>query len=299
MGKFSDIDKYWQDANSSINARTADTLMQAGVKVHPCRERGTSAKAPYTPRGFLAASSDPIDLDRWSLMFPRAIWGLPCALNNVLALDADRHGKGDGVANLFALFQRHQFNRRTVPAVITPSGGMHFYFNRPLGLGQTRGTLCQAVDIRDNAYVIAPGCTLADGREYQLIEGTLEQFARAIGSRRLPDPPEWLLPMLVHPPIEPRTNLQTPATLDDETVQNQIKGILRTILRAEEGTRNMLLFWGACKLAEMVAADLVALGIVEMLLDDAGTRIGLPSREIRATAISGLRKVLGGDHDAC
>jgi len=298
MSRFSGIDKYWQEADLSINGRTAKALMQAGVKVHPCRECGTSAKAPYTPRGFLAASSDPIDRDRWSLMFPRAVWGLPCALNNVLALDADRHGKGDGVANLFALFQRYQFDRRTVPAVITPSGGMHFYFNRPLGLGQTRGTLCQAVDVRDNAYVIAPGCTMADGREYQLVEGTLEQFARAIGSRRLPDPPEWLLPMLVHPPIAQRTDLQTPATVDDETLKNQIKGIVRAILRAEEGTRNLLLFWGACRLAEMVAADLIGLEIAEMLLDDAGTHIGLPPREIRATAISGLRRVLGGNHNA-
>lgn len=281
------------------NILTGEILMRTSIKVLPCREGNPSAKAPYPKKGFHAATADHAQRLRWSRKYPYAVWGLPCALNGTLVLDADRHGNGDGVANLVALFEQHKFDWRSVPIVATPNGGYHVYFNRPTGLGPTRATLCQAVDIRDNAYVIAPGCKMLDGREYQLVSGNLEQFAESLCMRRLPDPPDWMMSLLVHPPMSRRTDLPTPATVDDETVQNQIKGILRVILRAEEGTRNRLLFWGACKLGKMVAADLVALGFVEMLLDDAGTRIGLPSREIRATAISGLRTALGGNHDAC
>jgi hypothetical protein len=176
---------------------------------------------------------------------------------------------------------------------------MHFYFRRPLGLGQTRGTLCKAVDIRDKAYVIAPGCRMADGRVYRLVEGTIEQFAGAIGTQSLPEPPEWMLPMLVHPPRPQRTTSPALATVDEETLKNQIKGILKALRLAEEGTRNKLLFWAACRLGEMILAELIAYELAEALLERAGEELGLSAREIRSTIASGLRKGREGDHNAC
>lgn len=283
----------------SNNIATGRVLMRAGVKVFPCRELGAAVKAPYINGGFQQATTDILIGEGWAHKFPYAAWGLPCALNSVLVIDADRHGNGDGVANLLALFDRHGFDWRTVPTVATPNDGYHFYFNRPTGLGPTKAHLCEAVDLRDNGYAIAPNCQMGDGRWYGLVEGSLTQFAEDIAARRLPDPPEWMMPMLAHPQMRRRPVPQTGAYVNDETLQNQIKGIVRTLLEAEEGTRNTLLFWGACRLAEMVATDLIALTFAEMLLDDVGTRIGLPSREVRSTIISGLRKILGGDHDAC
>lgn len=295
MSRFFNIGKYWQDVDLSVSARTADILMQAGVSVFPCREGGPSAKAPYTQRGFFAASTDPLDGGQWSLMFPNAVWGLPCALNNVLAIDADRHGKGDGVANIFALFEKYQFDWRTLPVVATPNAGYHFYFGRPATLGQTRAKLCDAVDIRDNAYVIAPGSMMADGCQYRLLEGTVQQFGEAIAARCLPYPPAWMLPMLVRPSMPKRP--PPTMSIDDEALKNQIHGIINKVLGADEGNRNNLLYWMACRFGEMVLADILALEVAEILLDKAGSHIGLSAREIRATAISGLRKILEGDHD--
>src|SRR5687768_14436803 len=90
---------------TSQNFLTATALIAAGVNVFPCVEGGSTAKAPYTRHGFKEASTDPIKVDLWLSKYPDAIWGLPCAMNGVLVLDADRHGKGDGVANLLALFE--------------------------------------------------------------------------------------------------------------------------------------------------------------------------------------------------
>lgn len=278
------------------NIRTRSALMRAGVTVFPCQEGGAFAKAPYTRRGFKDATTDQLTADLWSLKYPGAVWGLPCAMNGVLVLDADRHGKGDGVANILALFESNQFDWRSVPTVATPSGGYHFYFNRPAGMGRTRATLCQAVDIRDNAYVIAPECRMLGGRGYALVEGNLTQFAEAIATHCLPDPPIWMTPMLVHPPAPKWTG--STRSVDEEALKKQVKGILLAVLRAEEGNRNRLLFWAACRLAELVRADLLALEVAEMLLDEAGSRVGLPVPETRNTAISGLRTILRGARDA-
>ncbi|MCK9541622.1 MAG: bifunctional DNA primase/polymerase [Novosphingobium sp.] len=127
------------------NFITGSALMQAGVAVFPCRELGASVKAPYINGGFKQATTDILIGEVWGWKFPHAVWGLPCALNNVLVLDADRHGNGDGVANLLALFAQHEFDWRDVPTVATPNGGFHFYFNRPAGLGPTKAHLCEAV----------------------------------------------------------------------------------------------------------------------------------------------------------
>ena len=219
-------------------------------------------------------------------------------MNGVLVLDADRHGKGDGVSNLLALFGSHQFDWRAVPTVATPSGGFHFYFGRPTTIGQTRATLCKAVDIRDNAYVIAPDCQMLCGRRYSLVEGDLSQFATAIAARCLPESPPWMLPMLVHQSASKWVGVSRPLAVNDDTLKNQVKGVLAAVLRAKDGNRNKLLFWAACRLGEMVRAGLLDLEVAEMLLDEAGTRIGLDRREIRGTAVSGLRTILEGDRDA-
>lgn len=278
------------------NILTGSALMRAGVMVFPCQEGGASAKAPYTRRGFKDATTDQLTADLWSLKYPGAIWGMPCALNGVLVLDADRHGKGDGVGNILAIFERHQFDWRTVPVVATPSGGYHFYFRRPDGLGRTKATLCDAVDVRDNAYVITPDCTMRDGRRYDLVEGTALQLAYSIAARSLPIPPAWLVAMLLHPPAPPPRGSAEP--MDDEALLNQIKGIIGATLQAEEGNRNMLFFWAACRLAEMVNADLLVQEWAAAVLEETGTRLGLPERETLATIASSLRTAREGDRNA-
>ena len=140
---------------------------------------------------------------------------------------------------------------------------------------------------------------MGDGRSYRLVEGSLTHFAEAIAARLLPDPPEWMLPLLVHPPAPKWGGMSRSIAVDDDTLRNQIKGLILAVLRAEVGNRNKALFWAACRLAEMVRDDLLALEVAEMLLDEAGARAGLSMRETRNTAISALRTILRGDHDAC
>lgn len=279
-----------------FNSITARVLVTAGVKVFPCREGGPNVKAPYTLRGFKDATIDPIEMRVWYEKFPYAVYGFPCAMNDTLVLDADRHGKGDGVANIMSLFELHQFDCRTVPVVETPNGGYHFYFRRPGGLGPTKAKLCDAVDVRDNAYVIAPGGTLSDRRSYNLVEGTLDEFAAAIAQGALPVPPDWLAALLVHQPAVRPTKPAGP--INDETVRNQVKGIMVVLLDAAEGERNNFLFWAACQFGKMIRTGLITPQLAETLLERAGGVLGLTAREIRATIASGFRKAWEGDDNA-
>ena len=281
---------------NTFSSLTASFLLNGGLKIFPCRESGPSAKAPYTRRGFKEASNDTGLVSAWSSQFPNALWGLPCAMNGVLVLDADRHGKGDGVSNVMRLFEQNQFDCHQVPMVATPSGGFHFYFRRPEWLGRTRATLCDAVDIRDNAYVIAPGCTLADGGSYQLVEGSFSEWAEVILTGTLRLPPDWLVPLLLRPTAPPPRAFRR--EVDDDTLRHQMRGIIRAVLDAQEGERNSSLYWAACRFAEFVRDDLVLHDLAEALLEEAGQRVGLPNRESRATVASGLSRAFEGDHHA-
>lgn len=280
----------------TFNNLTACFLVIGGLKIFPCREGGPSAKAPYTRRGFKEASNDSALVSAWSSQFPNALWGLPCAMNGVVVLDADRHGKGDGVSNVMRLFEQNQFDCHQVPMVATPRGGYHFYFRRPNWLGRTRATLCDAVDIRDDAYVIAPGCKMADGGTYELVEGSFTEWAELIVAGALRPPPAWLVPLLLRPTAPPPRAFRE--DVDDEALRNQMRGIIRTVIDAQEGERNSSLYWAACRFAEFVRDDLVLHDFAEALLEEAGARVGLPVRETRATVASGLRKAWEGDHDA-
>lgn len=279
------------------NWLSARTLIDGGVKVFPCREDGPSAKAPYTLRGFKDATTDWPTVQKWFSKYGEAVWGLPCAMNRILVLDADRHGKGDGVANINTLFENNQFDCRNVPVVETPRFGYHFYFRRPDRMGSTKASLCEAVDVRDDAYVIAPGSTMRDGRSYKLLDGTLPQLAKAIANNSLPDPPAWLEAILLRPPVPVRSEITQ--TLDDEVVWNLMKGVVKAVLQAEDGSRNRLLYWAACRFGEMVRADPERHELAQALLERAGMQLGLSSRETRATVASGLRQASQGDQNAC
>jgi hypothetical protein len=225
-------------------------------------------------------------------MYPKALYGLPCGPNGLFVLDADRHGNGDGVANVMALFARCGFNWQSVPVVQTPRDGLHFIFQKPAGLGKTKGKIADAVDVRDNGYIIAPGITLPDGRRYALVNGRVEQLALAIANRSLPLMPEWLIAAVLQPYRAP-TPFKAPANI--EAAANQLRGLIHAVVGAPSGNRNRVLYWAACRLGGFVSQGIVGGEAALALLLEAGQQAGLGQREAQATALSGLRQ---GQRDA-
>ena len=281
------------------NASLARTYANCGVPVFPCREVGERVKSPYTAKGFHDASADPDQLRRWRLKHPSALYGLSCAPNGLLVLDADRHGNGDGVANVMAVFKRNNFDWQLAPAVGTPREGMHFIFRKPVGLGKTKSKIAGAVDVRDNAYIIAPGNILPGGRRYELLNGEIDQLAIAIANHSLPLMPEWLIRLALQPtnvasalrktPVNHSCASYGPATSADGSL-NSLGGIIRAVIGAAVGERNRTLFWGACRLGTLVDEEIIRPEGALSLLTEAGELAGLARGEARATALSGLHQ---------
>lgn len=274
------------------NFELARAYAAFSVPVFPCREAGERAKSPYIANGYHQANASPDILRQWAAMYPRALYGLPCAPNGLFVLDADRHGNGDGVANIMALFARHGFDWQSVPVVQTPGDGLHCLFQKPVGLGKTKGRIADAVDVRDNGYIIAPGNTLPDGRHYALVNGTVEQLATAIANRSLPLMPEWLIASVLQPYRAP-TPLKAPANV--EAAANQLRGLVHAIVSAPSGNRNRVLYWAACRLGGFVSQGIVGGEAALALLLAAGQQAGLGENETHATAMSGLHQ---GQRDA-
>src|SRR5262249_41039209 len=96
--------------------------------------------------------------------------------------------------------------------------------------------------------------------------------------------PAWLLTRLKPPTPPPPPS--RPVVPDDRRLQQ----ILRRVVGAHDGERNRLAFWGACRLAEMVATGLISETNAMALIIDAAMAAGLPRIEAIAAARSGLRR---------
>ena len=63
------------------------------------------------------------------------------------------------------------------------------------------------------------------------------------------------------------------------------------IASAGNGSRNSLLFWGACRFAELVTQGVITEGLAEEILIDAASKSGLHITEARKTVQSAFQRV--------
>jgi hypothetical protein len=119
----------------------------------------------------------------------------------------------------------------------------------------TTGKLCRGVDTRgEGGYVISWWCA-----GYECFDHTP------------PQPwPDWLFHKLTYQPPAPSIRLIDP--------DRSIDGIMRRLTGAQEGERNSILYWSACRLTEH--------GIDADALLPAAQGIGLPAFEARRTIAS-------------
>jgi hypothetical protein len=68
-------------------------------------------------------------------------------------------------------------------------------------------------------------------------------------------------------------------------------GIIRTIVRARNGERNTVSFWGACRFAEMVQRGELSRDDAIAITVEAAGRTGLARAEAMTLAKSALRKI--------
>jgi hypothetical protein len=241
-----------------MSMHLALALARQGVPVFPCR---VSNKAPLTRNGFHDASIDPQIICGWWARWPDALIGVPTGMRFVV-VDCDlQHASARewlAIADLPETRTHH-----------TRSGGRHFLFQPHPLVRCTAGRIWPHVDTRGfRGYIIWWASTGLPVEHPELLAPVPDEIIAAL------NPPQ-------------------PKNIDHgrgfKPTAGKIAGILRRIARAPEGQRNSLTFWGASRLAELVAAGALSDADAIALIVEAASRNGLPHAEAHRTALSALR----------
>jgi Bifunctional DNA primase/polymerase, N-terminal len=236
------------------------------LPVFPCR----LDKKPACLNGFKDAATDPGEIRRLWAKYPGPLIGVPSGeISGVDVLDIDLRSGG---------LSWYQENKQRLPETRkqrTRSGGLHLFFQHLGGLRNSAGKIAPGVDIRaDGGYFIHWGAAGLDSRDYP--------------ASGIPQWPLWLIPLLTDPP-QPQPYPRASAAGDGSAL-TKLQGIVRDVAAASPGRRNCLVFWAACRIAEMAAAQELQEQWGADVVIEAATRAGLPSREAARAVTSGLAR---------
>jgi len=236
-------------------------LAAQGYPVFPV----AGSKRPTCPQGFKDASTEPREIRRLWRDHPGPLIGIPTGEASglfVVDIDSPRH------------VEAAEWLERCAPYLpetrqqSTRSGGIHLFFNHTQGLRNTAGRIARGVDTRaEGGYIIA-----------------WQTDAWLIRPQPLADIPSWLIKAATPPP--PPAIRPMDLRLSPEIARRKVQGIVGAVATAKQGQRNAIAYWGACRLAEMAAqqiiaeADAIALGI------EAARQAGLPPREAASITAS-------------
>jgi len=244
-------------------AQLAANLARAnGYAVFPVKED----KRPACPHGFEMAVKDRVAVRELWRRWPGPLIGIATGtVSNVWVLDIDaQHATA-------ARWWRENFPRLLPTRCYqTRSGGLHCYFT---GGGEQRnsaGRPVKGVDVRGNGgYVVS---WTASGLE------CLDHAPPAPW-------PAWLTEA-VAPATQCHTVPHTPEGALRPEGDGWLSGILDTLEAAQQGERNALLFWSACRLFERG----LRVRDIERLLLPAAVGLGLADHEARKTIASAGRR---------
>jgi hypothetical protein len=105
--------------------------------------------------------------------------------------------------------------------------------------------------------------------------------------------PNWILELMRPKPAPTVVHLATARPVSPRQVERQLDGIIRTIALAPEGQRNSILFWGTCRLRELVERGELSEDMARRLIVATGMRTGLPVSEIERTFDGAFRRAMG------
>jgi hypothetical protein len=271
-------------------ASLVEQYAMRGWSVFPCK---VGEKQPATRSGLYAGTDDLVKLRFWWGKHDYNI-GINCGVSGVVVVDLDVDKKHEddlsaGINWWITVCDRLGEEPFTTYSVITPSGGLHLYFELPEGVTvpSKNGVLATHVDIKSNGgYVLAAGSIIETG-DYEWIEPINEVMPA----------PDWLLAMVVErePTQEEREErLRHRVQLTSNIVDDPMKAIRRRterVLTAAPGQRNETLNAVAFSLFEAAPAHL--LDMIWTELEQCGSAVGLSAAEIRDTLRSAYRAARG------
>jgi hypothetical protein len=243
-------------------------LAAAGYPVFPI----AASKRPTCPHSFKDAATEAADIRRLWRDHPGPLVGVPTGKVTglfVLDLDITKHT----VAAEW--FERHAPYLPETRQQTTRSGGLHLFFQHVEGLRNSAGRIALGVDTRaegGSIIVWQPEAWLKSSTDYA-------------SPRPLAEAPQWLLEMAKPKPIPPAPKLEH-GKISESVARRKIEGIVGAVATGKPGQRNAIAYWGACRLAELVALRILGEGDAIALVVTASQQAGLPPREGAAIAAS-------------
>jgi hypothetical protein len=223
---------------------------------HPCgRWSRDSTASPAVIRAALAAGLRNLGIDM--------------GRSGLFAVDEDRPGA-------FAEYAASLGEDIPVTFTVHTSKGRHLYFRQPAGepLGNGRGDLKgRGIDIRGaGGFLVGPGSVHETGVVYTPDNASVPVAA----------PPLWLVAALrTAPRTEPaRAPAEPPC---DGLLYARLRGIVGAVVNAKEGERNETLFWGSCRMRELIREGLIGESAGVGMLTQAGEATGLGPAEVAET----------------
>jgi hypothetical protein len=252
----------------------ADALRLAhyGTPSFPCRED----KRPACPHGFKDATADPEKLRELWRQCPGPLVGVPTGeASGIFVVDVDsaRHEEAND------WLERHSPCLPDTKQHATKSGGLHLLFKHRAGLRNSESRLAKGVDTRgEGGYIIWWPFHVGLNAPHKL-------------DLPIADLPDEIYQRLVE---KPRVMRFTGPVFGKSVGEpsRKLQGVLDAVAAGNEGNRNSLLFWGACRISDMIANR--EIGSMEgarafEALNLVSTAAGLPAREVARTIRSAAR----------
>jgi len=256
------------------------TYAARGWPVFPLAPGG---RTPITAHGFKDASVDPEKVRTWWTERPTANIGVRTGKGSIIALDVDRHGKGDGEASLADLESQHEKLPKTWES-ITPRDGRHLYFDAPDFEIKTRTGIRPGIDIKgEGGYVVAPP---------SVVTGLDKPYSRRNGQATSPLP-QWIAELANssnRQPVSPKPPAGKSAggRGNSRYAETALKLELHNLRRATEGTRNDTLNKAAFNMGQFIGGGRLDRPRIESELTAVAAMIGLGEGEAAATIRSGI-----------
>jgi hypothetical protein len=241
------------------------TLAAFGYCVFPCRDD----KRPACPHGFKDATKNAEAIEELWRRFSGPLIGVATGtMSGFAVLDIDRKHPE-------AVEWWIQRRERLMPTRVhrTRSGGLHLLYRHSEGLTCSASKIAVGIDVRaDGGYIVwwpAAGMPV------------LASAAQAPW-------PDWLLPSTP----QPRLSEYRERPASGSELLHRVQGVVAAVAMAGEGQRNTLLYWGACRIRDMIAEcelDRSAGQHAVSALHEAARRAGLRDQEISRTLASAVR----------
>jgi Bifunctional DNA primase/polymerase, N-terminal len=263
----------WQERANPAAAALNEALRLASMGLIPCFPCRPN-KSPACPHSFKDASTDAAQLEQLWRQYPGPLVGVPTGTASgifVVDLDTAKHPEADEWLERHAAYIPETRRHRT------RSGGLRLLFKHQAGLKNSTSKLAPGVDTRgEGGFIIWWPFHLGLGADHSFLP--------------LAEVPDWLIAALNPPPPPPAKVISFPPIRPSPVLtEAKLTGIIRTVATANQGHRNSVTFWGACRIAEMVAEGLLGQAEGLAIIVEAASRTGLSRAEATRTALSAFR----------